>query len=658
MTVTVVVHHPSGQATPQQLEPPSSVNVEPNTVIEFPGVNGADVGYDIAGDDLVVKLPTNGDKITLTGFQALLDTENEATIDWGDGTKLASQADLAAAMAPAAGGEGDVITKVLVHTIGKDDIKSYEIVSGDEILVQQKEIIEFPFVSGDQMLFLIDGDHLIIQFPGELGFLTLLNFQKYLIDPDTAAHIEWGLGGKDVAAVEDVLSQLSPAAGGAEGLAALTPEAGEVTAGGSRAAANTFGDDQFATAFPLNDSFAGPQARTAPPLPEPDPLIIVAEDPPELPPPPPPPEVEPLTFIHDETAGLQDGPDPTNDDRGEGANPDNDNVGRPLPQTLLVALQEYGCDSEGVARIGQAMTTIDFDGTPSLDPVVDDTPSGLFSTIDPSQEILLSNFDTNVIIGTIIINEGEEGEFEALIFVVYLNPDTGEVWFAQCEPIYHDVPGDFDEDNPEAGNDEIVQNLSITVTGAGGSTTAPLIIEIQDDGPTIASNETGTSLSVDETVLATNDSKSFVGDFTSAFGADGAGTIGYALSIGGGGGNGSDPGLVDTATGFGVFLYLDGGDVVGRVGSDATTPSSTGAIVFRVSESSGTVTLDQVRAVVHDPNVNANDTETLSADNLIQLTATITDKDGDQDTAVLDIGQNLTFVETVRRLTPTPRGPV
>ena len=158
-------------------------------------------------------------------------------------------------------------------------------------------------------------------------------------------------------------------------------------------------------------------------------------------------------------------------------------------------------------------------------------------------------------------------------------------------------------------------------------------------------------------MLATNDSKSFVGDFTSAFGADGAGTIGYALSIGGGGGNGSDSGLVDTATGFGVFLYLDGGDVVGRVGSDATTPSSTGAIVFRVSESSGTVTLDQVRAVVHDPNVNANDTETLSADNLIQLTATITDKDGDQDTAVLDIGQNLTFVDDGPALSGVLDGP-
>ena len=104
-----------------------------------------------------------------------------------------------------------------------------------EILVHQKDVIEFPYASGDQMLFLIDGDHLVIQFPGELGFLTLLNFQKYLTDPDTAAHIEWGLGGKTIASVEDVLSQLAPAAG----LTELTPEAGELTAGERSSATDT-----------------------------------------------------------------------------------------------------------------------------------------------------------------------------------------------------------------------------------------------------------------------------------------------------------------------------------------------------------------------------------------------------------------------------------
>ncbi len=174
---------------------------------------------------------------------------------------------------PAAGAEGDVITNVLIHKLGETEIKRYDIRSGDEILVHKNEVIEFPYAGGDQILFLIDGDHLVIQFPGELGFLTLLNFQKYLTDPDTAAHIEWGLGGKTVVSVEDVFSQLSPAAGGTEGMAGIVPEAGEVTAGSSRDAANTFGDPQFGTPFDLNVFDPGPQARSAPGLPADEPFI-------------------------------------------------------------------------------------------------------------------------------------------------------------------------------------------------------------------------------------------------------------------------------------------------------------------------------------------------------------------------------------------------
>jgi hypothetical protein len=58
---------------------------------------------------------------------------------------------------------------------------------------------------------------------------------------------------------------------------------------------------------------------------------------------------------------------------------------------------------------------------------------------------------------------------------------------------------------------------------------------------------------------------------------------------------------------------------------------------------SGTVTLDQQRAVVHAPNAGPDQSTTLSAANLITLTATSTDGDGDTASATANIANALTF---------------
>ncbi|MFK0088933.1 DUF5801 repeats-in-toxin domain-containing protein, partial [Pseudomonas sp. NPDC090755] len=54
-------------------------------------------------------------------------------------------------------------------------------------------------------------------------------------------------------------------------------------------------------------------------------------------------------------------------------------------------------------------------------------------------------------------------------------------------------------------------------------------IIFEDDGPSISTTGTEPTLTVDETVLTTNATQSFAANFTSAFGADGAGTLTYAL---------------------------------------------------------------------------------------------------------------------------------
>ncbi|HBD9295413.1 TPA: type I secretion C-terminal target domain-containing protein, partial [Legionella pneumophila] len=140
------------------------------------------------------------------------------------------------------------------------------------------------------------------------------------------------------------------------------------------------------------------------------------------------------------------------------------------------------------------------------------------------------------------------------------------------------------------------------------------------------------ALVVDESFLATDASANFVDNFTSSYGADGAGNITYALGI-----NAGSTGLKDTATNEDIKLVNNGGVIEGR-----TVTSN--ALVFKVSvDASGVVTLDQQRAIVHSPNTGPDQAKTLNAANLITLTATITDKDGDSSSATLNIGQALSF---------------
>ncbi|TIE22418.1 DUF5801 repeats-in-toxin domain-containing protein, partial [Legionella pneumophila] len=63
-------------------------------------------------------------------------------------------------------------------------------------------------------------------------------------------------------------------------------------------------------------------------------------------------------------------------------------------------------------------------------------------------------------------------------------------------------------------------------------------------------------------------------------------------------------------------------------------------------DGSGNVTLDQVRAVVHDnpldPDESTGPTQ-LNAANLVTLTAVATDKDGDSASATANIGLSFNF---------------
>jgi len=234
--------------------------------------------------------------------------------------------------------------------------------------------------------------------------------------------------------------------------------------------------------------------------------------------------------------------------------------------------------------------------------------------------------------GTVV--EGRSAVGNHLVFTVSV-ASNGEVTLDQLRAVVHPDTNNPD-DSKTLTSDDLVTLTATKTDKDGDSAQATLNIgqnlEFKDDGPSISTTGTEPVLTVDETFLATDATQSFAANFTSAFGADDAGTLTYALGVVAGA-----SGLTDTATGSAVNLSLNGTVVEGRtaVGNH---------LVFTVSvASNGSVTLDQLRAIVHPDASNPDDSKTLTADNLVTLTATKTDKDGDSAQATLNIGQNLVF---------------
>ncbi|RBW51424.1 DUF5801 repeats-in-toxin domain-containing protein [Marinobacter sp. F3R11] len=194
------------------------------------------------------------------------------------------------------------------------------------------------------------------------------------------------------------------------------------------------------------------------------------------------------------------------------------------------------------------------------------------------------------------------------------------------------------------GADETETFTYTAVDQYGNTVENTVTINIVDDEPVVTL--TGTSpgnLTVDESdfsggsVSSTN--ADFVtGVFDSAYGADGAAAADatvYSLNVS----DGTASGVTDTETGTEIHLFMDGDDVVGRVGND-----SSGDIAFRIeiNESTGAATLTQSRPLEHPDAASHND-ELRLTDNAIQLVASATDGDGDTGTASVDVGGKFVF---------------
>jgi len=187
--------------------------------------------------------------------------------------------------------------------------------------------------------------------------------------------------------------------------------------------------------------------------------------------------------------------------------------------------------------------------------------------------------------------------------------------------------------------DGTTQVVTITIHGplVGTTGTAPSLT-LSESHLTATALDDNTAGSAPNATLTTT-SGNFSTAFTSVQGVDGA-TIGYALSIAGG--NGTASGLIDSHTGQADVLVLNGNTIEGHVG----TTGGTLAFTIQLDPTTGVVTFTEYRAVTQPFGTNPDGGEGVSLTaGIVNLTATITESDGDFQTASIDLGSRLTITD-------------
>jgi hypothetical protein len=241
-------------------------------------------------------------------------------------------------------------------------------------------------------------------------------------------------------------------------------------------------------------------------------------------------------------------------------------------------------------------------------------------------------------------------------FTITIDPTSGVVTFDQLKAIWHANTGDPNDRSTLTTS--VASDIVVTATATdadGDSVSASLnlganVFKVDDDGPTIVQDEIEEAdmLVVDESELSTNATASFADNFTNAavdFGADGPGSVSYALMLSAGSvGSGlfaidasdTDPVGVD-GDGIGQGAQI----LMTQVGN-VITGSAGGMDYFTITidPTSGVVTFDQLKAIWHantgDPNDRSTLTTSVASD--IVVTATAVDADGDSTSASLNLG--------------------
>ncbi|WP_330544538.1 DUF5801 repeats-in-toxin domain-containing protein [Aeromonas hydrophila] len=245
-------------------------------------------------------------------------------------------------------------------------------------------------------------------------------------------------------------------------------------------------------------------------------------------------------------------------------------------------------------------------------------------------------------------------------FTLTINPSTGEVTLALLDNVWHGDTTNAD-DSVALTLGQGVLTLVQTVTDADGDSASAAVdlgangvFRFEDDGPRagLAVEAPSLGATVDESLVslggagtdgvasATLSAATVQAQFNPAFGADGAGSIGYSLALTG---SNVASGLyaVDPAAANGQGAAI----VLNQVGN-VITGSAGGVDYFTltINPSTGEVTLALLDNVWHGDTTNADDSVALTlGQGVLTLVQTVTDADGDSASAAVDLGANGVF---------------
>jgi hypothetical protein len=318
-------------------------------------------------------------------------------------------------------------------------------------------------------------------------------------------------------------------------------------------------------------------------------------------------------------------------DESKDADDPSDALGQASAVLVSASGSTYGADEEGA--------TTEFSLT-----VTDGTDSGLATT--DGTAIYLYATEAGVIEGRVGGENGADAD-GAVAFSMSID-DAGEVTLTQYLSLYHPDADDAD-DSVSLANGLVTAVVTVT-DGDGDVETADVevgsLFIFKDDGPTAAIGLTEDTVTVDETADGDDvtgalgqASATLVTSTGSSYGADEEGaTTEFSLTVT----DGTDSGLA-TTDGTAIYLYAtEAGVIEGRVGGENGADAD-GAVAFSMSiDDAGEVTLTQYLSLYHPDADDADDSVSL-ANGLVTAVVTVTDGDGDVETADVEVGSLFIF---------------